>query len=196
MWAWFNCAVDSTVWFFLILNMLYTVYIASSLEYFSNLQWLSRGCLFNYFPPLCSICTLRLHYICIFKHEYIFKLQLKHPREFSLDVSMCNSPHCFFFYYCVTRWLTCLYRWNKSPGKATAASSLRWLGNNLTYTHFHPWPWILKNFQGSHFFPVHFSEQFVMWSKSLEIIMESLLRHWNLQAEQTCFFIREIMLNF
>lgn len=48
-----------------------------------------------------------------------------------------------FFPHCVTRWLACLYRWNKSPGKATAAGSLGQLGSNLISTHLNPPPWIL-----------------------------------------------------
>lgn len=111
----------------------------------------------------------RLHFICIFKHHHALKLQLKRPREPSLDVSLCNSLHWFFlYYYCVTWWLACLYKWNKSPGRATAASSLRRLGSNLTCAHFHPWPRILtvtRNFQGTlvFFFLPHSGFETVLW---------------------------------
>lgn len=61
------------------------------------------------------------------------------PRWLFHFLLACVLPDIFFPHR-VTRWLACLYRWNKSPGKATAAGSLGQLGNNLISTHLNPPP--------------------------------------------------------
>lgn len=88
-------------------------------------------------------CTSRASWFSLSVIFSVLQYQITRAASFPPLCIFLNGDlkHFFFFSFLpctVTWWLTYLYRWNRSPGKAAAAGSLGQLGNNLISTHLNP----------------------------------------------------------